>query len=93
MQVKVCYATPEQQWLIPVTLEQGATVQQAIVASGILSLCTELILSELVVGIFSRKCDLATTLREGDRVEIYRPLLLDPKQARLLRAKRKKSNL
>ena len=89
--VEVCYAKPDQQWVIPVTLEAGVTVKQAILASGILSVCAELILDELVVGVFSQKCDLDALLQQGDRVEIYRPLEIDPKQARLLRAIRRKS--
>ncbi len=91
MLVEVCYARREQQWLIPVTLEAGAPVKQAILVSGILSICAELILEELVVGVFSQKCELDAELHEGDRVEIYRPLVIDPKQARLLRALRRKS--
>lgn len=90
MRVEVCYANAQQQWLIPVDLPEGSSVEQAIAASGILTTCNEITALPFSVGIFSKKCDLQTVLQEGDRVEIYRPLSIDPKAARLLRAQRRK---
>lgn len=89
--VEVCYANPSQQWLLPIELPQGSLVSQAIESSGILNRCPELVLDDLKVGIFSKKCTLDTVLKEGDRVEIYRPLTIDPKVARRLRAQKNKN--
>ncbi|WP_343463618.1 RnfH family protein [Pantoea sp.] len=86
--VEVVYALPEKQYLHPVTLEEGATVQQAIEASGVLSLRKEIDLAENKVGIFSRPVKLGDVVQEGDRVEIYRPLIADPKELRRQRAER-----
>ncbi len=86
--VEICYATPVQYWLLPVEVPSGATAGQAIQLSSMLMLCSELRLDDLKVGIFSKKCTLDTVLKDGDRVEIYRPLTIDPKTARRLRAKK-----
>lgn len=59
-------------------------------ASGVLARFPELVIEQLAVGIFSQKCSLDTPLKAGDRVEIYRPLTIDPKAARRLRAERNK---
>jgi hypothetical protein len=82
------YALPQGQWVQPVELQCGATVQTAIECSGLLQAIPELRLQELEVGIFHRRCGLDARLRAGDRVEIYRPLQLDPKEARRMRAAR-----
>lgn len=92
IQIEVAYATPAQSWLIPLSIEQGSTIQQAIVSSGILEQCPEINLEINKVGIFSNIAMLDTFLRAGDRVEIYRPLILEPKQARRLRAVKAKQN-
>ena len=86
IRVEVAYAKPEEQAIINVTLPEGATVEQAIVNSGILSRFPEIDLSHAKVGIFSKACKLDQVLEESDRVEIYRPLLHDPKEARRSRA-------
>jgi len=88
IRVEVCYANPQQQWLLPIELPPESVVSQAIEASGILSHSPELTLEILKVGIFGKKCPLDTVLKEGDRVEIYRPLTIDPKVARRLRAEK-----
>ncbi|WP_295989892.1 RnfH family protein [Rugamonas sp.] len=80
--VQVCYATPTSVFLRDVTVEAGATLQQAIALSGLLQEMPELDLATLQVGIYAKKKTLDTVLREHDRVEIYRPLIADPKQAR-----------
>ena len=88
--IEVAYASPQQSWLIPFNVEEGTTIQQAIVASGILDQCPAIDLETNEVGIFSKIVALDTLLRAGDRIEIYRPLILDPKQARRLRAEKAK---
>ncbi|WP_312157957.1 RnfH family protein, partial [Pantoea piersonii] len=66
-------------------------VEQAIVASGLLELRRDIDLSRNKVGVFSRPVKLGDTLQEGDRVEIYRPLIADPKELRRQRAERSAS--
>ena len=86
--VEVAYALPEKQYLQRVTLQQGATVEEAIRASGLLELRTDIDLSKNKVGIYSRAVKLADVLHDGDRVEIYRPLIADPKELRRQRAEK-----
>jgi len=86
--VEVAYALPEKQYLQRVTLEEGATLEQAIVASGLLSLRTDIDLARNKVGIFSRPAKLQDKVQDGDRVEIYRPLTADPKALRRMRAEK-----
>ncbi|MDE9619622.1 RnfH family protein [Citrobacter freundii] len=86
--VEVAYALPEKQYLQRVTLQQGATVEEAIRASGLLELRTDIDLSKNKVGIYSRPVKLADVLQNGDRVEIYRPLIADPKELRRQRAEK-----
>ncbi|OON38940.1 RnfH family protein [Izhakiella australiensis] len=86
--VEVVYALPEKQYLYTVKVAQGATVAEAIQRSGILELRPEIDLSQNKVGVFSRPVKLTDTLDAGDRVEIYRPLLADPKELRRQRAER-----
>ncbi len=88
--IEVAYASPQQSWLIPFNVEEGTTIQQAIVTSGILDQCPAIDLKTNEVGIFSKIVALDTLVRAGDRIEIYRPLILNPKQARRLRAKKEK---
>ncbi|WP_234096597.1 RnfH family protein [Citrobacter portucalensis] len=86
--VEVAYALPEKQYLQRLTLQQGATVEEAIRASGLLELRTDIDLSKNKVGIYSRPVKLADVLQDGDRVEIYRPLIADPKELRRQRAEK-----
>ena len=88
LNVEVCYALPEKQLLIPVKLPAGATLQQALEASGILEKHREIDLKKNKFGIFAKLSKLDSALRDGDRVEIYRPLIADPKLARRTRAER-----
>lgn len=88
IKVEVVYALPEKQYLRQVRLAQGSTVEQAIVASGLLELRSDIDLSKNKVGIFSRPVKLNDEVNEGDRVEIYRPLIADPKELRRQRAER-----
>ena len=86
--VEVAYALPEKQYLQRVTLQQGAIVEEAIRASGLLELRTDIDLSKNKVGIYSRPVKLTDVLQDGDRVEIYRPLIADPKELRRQRAEK-----
>ncbi|MEX5413341.1 RnfH family protein [Atlantibacter hermannii] len=86
--VEVAYALPEKQYLRRVTLEEGATVEQAIHASGLLALRTDIDLAKNKVGVYSRPVKLTDVLSDGDRVEIYRPLIADPKELRRQRAEK-----
>jgi putative ubiquitin-RnfH superfamily antitoxin RatB of RatAB toxin-antitoxin module len=84
--IEVAYALPEQQTIIALSLPQGTTVEQAISASKVLDLYPDINQAELNVGIFGNACKLEDLLKTGDRVEIYRPLHHDPKEARRQRA-------
>jgi len=86
--VEVAYALPEKQYLRRVTLDAGATVEQAITASGLLALRTDIDLAKNKVGVYSRPVKLTDALSDGDRVEIYRPLIADPKELRRQRAEK-----
>lgn len=84
--VEVAYALPQRQWLRRVRVARGTTVAGAVQASGLLEQCPGIVLEEGMVGIFSRPVPLSRELSGGERVEIYRPLAMDPKQARRQRA-------
>ena len=86
MIVEVAYALANRQSLISIEVENGTTLEEAVLASGILDTFEEIDLSKDRVGIFSKFATLKTVLREKDRVEIYRPLIADPKQVRKERA-------
>jgi putative ubiquitin-RnfH superfamily antitoxin RatB of RatAB toxin-antitoxin module len=87
MQVEIVFALPERQVLEALDLEDGATVAEAIARSGIERSFPGVVLSELQVGIWGRAVDRGRVLRDGDRVEIYRPLEIDPREARRLKAR------
>lgn len=86
VRVEVAYATPERQVLLKVAVPEGCTLGEAIERSGILDEVPGIEVDPGRVGIFGRKMALDTALREGDRVEIYRPLIADPKESRRRRA-------
>jgi hypothetical protein len=86
LKVEVCYALPDKQVLVPLVLAEGATLQQALEASGLLEKNPEIDLQKNKFGIFSNLSKLDTVLRDRDRVEIYRPLVADPKEVRKQRA-------
>ncbi|MBP6122575.1 MULTISPECIES: RnfH family protein [Providencia] len=90
LNVEVTYALPEKQFLLPVKVAEGATIEDAIIASGILSLRADIDLKKNKVGIYSRPAKLTDALQDGDRVEIYRPLIADPKELRRKRAEKSK---
>ena len=84
--VEVAYALPEQQKIIALEVEPGTDIKSAIEQSGILHDFPEIDLASQKVGIFSKMKKPDTVLRAGDRVEIYRKLIADPKQVRKERA-------
>ena len=86
MIVEVAYALPDKQSLVSLEVEEGTTIKEAIEASGVLDTYDQIDLSRDKVGIFSKFATLDTVLREKDRVEIYRPLIADPKKVRKERA-------
>jgi len=86
MQVEVAYAEPDTQVIIPLSVPQGATIEQAIAQSGVLGMYPSIDLTVNKVGIFGKLSKLDTSLREKDRVEIYRKLIADPKEVRKQRA-------
>ncbi len=84
--IEVAYAAPDKQVLLGLSVPQGTTVAEGIEQSAIQDEFPELKMDLKVVGIFSRKVPLDHLLREGDRIEIYRPLMADPKEMRRQRA-------
>lgn len=86
LSVEVAYATPDEQLILPVQLAAGSTVRQAIEQSGILERYPAIDLTQAKVGVFGKITRPDTPLKEGDRVEIYRPLIADPKEVRRRRA-------
>jgi len=86
IEVEVAYARPERQLILAVTLERGACVREAVQASGILEAFPEIDLAVNRVGVFGHLCGLDRPLDGGDRVEIYRSLIADPKEVRRQRA-------
>lgn len=84
--VEVAYALPDEQVLLSVNVLEGTTLEQAIRQSGVLDKYPEIDLSSNSVGIFGRVTSAEQVLEEGDRVEIYRPLIADPKVVRRERA-------
>lgn len=84
--VEVAYALAHEQLIIALTVSIGSDAEQAIKASGMLNQFPDIDLGINKVGIFGKLCKLDTPLRHLDRVEIYRPLIADPKQVRKQRA-------
>lgn len=86
IEVEVAYATPERQVIVSLSLPDGSTAAEAVSASCLSRQFAEIDPSSLAVGIFAKPCQLNQCLAQGDRIEIYRPLFNDPKEARRLRA-------
>lgn len=85
--ITVAYAAVHRQIEIKLTVEESCTVALAIQRSGVLNQFPEIEIGRAAVGIHSRRVALDSLLQNNDRVEIYRPLQIDPKQARLVKAK------
>lgn len=88
--IEVAYAKAQEQSILKVVLDEGSTIEQAILYSGICAKFPEIDLNKVKVGIFSKQQPLTNRVKEGDRIEIYRPLLVDPKEARRAKAKKTK---
>ena len=86
MLVEVAYALEKKQTLLELEVDKGTTLKQAVELSGIIDAYPQIDLTKDKTGIFGKIAKLDTVLREKDRVEIYRPLIADPKQVRKERA-------
>jgi uncharacterized protein len=91
IEIEVVYALPENQIMRQITVPSGTTARQAVELSAIIDLFPEIDLAHNKLGIFGRLVKPGTILCEGDRVEVYRPLMVDPKENRRRRAKEFKS--
>lgn len=91
IEIEVVYALPENQIMRRVSVPSGTTARQAVALSAIIDLFPEIDLACNKLGIFGRLVKQGTILCDGDRVEIYRPLMVDPKESRRRRAKEFKS--
>lgn len=90
IQIEVVYGLAHKQKLLSLPVTEGITVEQAIIESGMLSLFPEIDLTKNKVGIWNKVVKLSTVLEDLDRVEIYRPLIADPKEVRKRRAEKAK---
>ncbi len=90
IRVQVCFAKQNLNFLRELQVPSGTTLRDAIIQSGLLNLVEDLDLSLCAVGIFNKIKNLDTVLREHDRVEIYRPLIADPKESRRRRVEKKR---
>ena len=88
--VEVVYGVPHEQKILTITVNEGTTVEQAIIESGIIKLFPEIDLSINKVGVWNRAIKLTEVLNDSDRIEVYRPLIADPKDVRKRRAEKAK---
>jgi len=93
LRVEVAFAGPQLQKIVELEVDQGTTVFEAAERSGLEKVFPEINYEEIDMGLFGKvvKAPRTEQLRDGDRVELYRPLIIDPKQARLNRAKKPKA--
>lgn len=91
MRVSVAIAFADRQQVVELELPEGSRVADALAASAVHAALDEREAAGMAVGIWSRRCGIETPLREGDRVELYRPLAADPKAMRRARARLKPS--
>ncbi|MFV1993401.1 MAG: RnfH family protein [Acidiferrobacterales bacterium] len=84
--IEIVYAGETSQKLVQLEIDPGTSIAQAIKDSGLLKTYPEIDIKDCQVGIFSKKASIDTILQDQDRVEIYRPLKISPKDARKLRA-------
>ena len=92
IRIEVVYACPKRQTLLKLDVASATTVGRALVASGILSLHPEIDLVKQRVGIFGQFVGHDHVLESGDRIEIYRPLVADPKASRHARVAKKRAD-
>lgn len=88
--VEVAFALPTRQTIVEVAIHSQASVKEVIEASRITDLYPEIDLDKNKVGIWSRVVKMKDTVTDGDRIEIYRPLIADPKEVRKRRAEKAK---
>ncbi|MCP4324645.1 MAG: RnfH family protein [Alteromonadales bacterium] len=86
VEIEVVYGLPNKQVLLQLPVPEGSSIEECIKFSGIVTHFPEIVPSKATVGIFSRPEKLDTIIKAGDRIEIYRPLIADPKEMRKLRA-------
>ncbi len=93
IKVEVAFALPERQQIVPVTVEAGCSVREAVRRSGIARLFPEVDVESAKLGIFGKAVGKPEqeAVADGDRVEIYRPLIADPKEVRKQRARKGKT--
>lgn len=89
LRIRVCEAAPGQVWMQDCELAPGATVQEALIAAGYATRVPVAQWAQLSVGIFGKRCALTAPVSDGDRVELYRPLVFDPMESRRRRAELK----
>ena len=89
LKVEVGYALPQRQVLLTVEVEPGTTVHDAIHQSGIAVRFPNLDVGKSALGVFGKRVKPDTLVKDGDRIEIYRPLIADPKALRRARARKK----
>ncbi len=82
LDIEVCYALPHEQRIFALEVPADCDVEQAIKRSGVLEAYPQIELASAKVGIFGKMCKLNATLRDKDRIEIYRKLIADPKESR-----------
>jgi len=82
IQVEVCYALPDTQKIVNVEVPTGSSIKFAIATSKIQDIFPEINLETNKVGVFGLQKQMTDEVKDGDRIEIYRPLFLDPKEAR-----------
>lgn len=90
MEIEVAYATLEEQLILKQSVAVDATIEAALLESGLLERFPEIDLAVNKVGVFGKLCKLNASLRPGDRIEVYRKLIADPKEARRKRANESK---
>ena len=95
LRVEAAYAAPNRQLIIPLEVKEGCNMLEAVILSGIIDKFPEIDPGSMTLGIFSKveKKPESVVLSAGDRVEIYRPLIADPKEARKKRAEKLKAKL
>ena len=90
IQLEVVYGVAEKQSLVVVVVDEGATVEQAIHESGIIHVFSDIDLTVNKVGVWNKLVKLSDKVKDADRIEIYRPLIADPKEVRKRRAEKAK---
>jgi len=88
--IEVVYGTPERQKILSIQVPENTTVERAIALSRMQDYFPDMEIDAARVGIWNRSCKLDDTVRHGDRIEIYRPLIADPKEIRRMRAEKAK---